>query len=166
MRRQPARGMSRQGLDAAFEQDEARQSNLILEGRLLREQGQDEAAADKFAEAAEIEERLSDICAAKGLVEKSFVHRFSAASGRAQRGNFYHTIALCDDLLAQTDLPKRPRQRIQNNAQTLGVRRAQWHTGLVLSPREAKVEFVQARPSAGIDVSRETRNKLVLEWKR
>src|SRR5205809_582651 len=73
MSQQPARGISRQGLDAAFEAEEARKSRLILEARLLREQQQDEGAADRFAQAAEIEERLSDICEAKNLVEKALV---------------------------------------------------------------------------------------------
>lgn len=74
------RGIDRSGLDAAFEADEAHKSNLILQARLLRDQNQDETAARNFAEVAEIEERLSDHCAERGLLEKSFVHRFSAAS--------------------------------------------------------------------------------------
>jgi len=96
MGQQSARSINQQGLDAAFEAQETHKSDLILEGQLLREQ-QGEAAAEKFAQAAEIEERLSDICEAKGLVEKSFVHRFSAASCWAQAGNFYRAITLCDD---------------------------------------------------------------------
>ena len=79
-----------------------------------------------------IEERLSDICEAKGLVEKSFIHRFSAASCWAQAGNFYQAIALCDDLLTRADLPDRLRQRVHDYAQTLRVRRAQWYEELVL----------------------------------
>ena len=132
MSQQPSRGIDRRGLDAAFEADEARKSNLLLESQLLREQGQDEAAARKFAEAAEIEERLSDHCETKGLSEKSFVHRFSAASCWSQAGNFYHAIALCDELLSHADLPGRLRSRIQNYAQTLRSRRAQWYAGLAL----------------------------------
>jgi hypothetical protein len=104
----------------------------MLEAELLREQGQDEAAAEKFAQAAEIEERLSDLCEAKGLVEKSFVHRFSAASCWAQAGDFYHAIALCDDLLARAALPDRLRQRVHDYAQTLRARRARWYAELVL----------------------------------
>src|SRR5438132_3535836 len=102
MNQQPIRGINRQGLDAAFEADEAHKSNLILAAQLLREQQQDEAAA-KFAQAAMIEERLSDTCEAKGLMEKSFLHRFSAASCWVQAGNFYQAIALCDDLLARVE---------------------------------------------------------------
>lgn len=132
MNQQPARGINRQGLDAAFDADEARKSNLILEARLLRDQQQAEAAADKFAEAAEIEERLSDVCESRGLLEKSFVHRFSAASCWAQAGNFYRAIELCDELLGRTDLHGRLRQRVQDYAHALRARRAQWYAGLVL----------------------------------
>lgn len=132
MSEQPARGISRQGLDTSFEADESRKSDLIVEAQLLRERGQHEAAVDKFAEAAEIEERLSDQCEAKGLREKSLVHRFSAASCWAQAGNFYRAIALCDELLARRDLPDRLRRRIQDYAQTLRARRDQWSAGVVL----------------------------------
>jgi len=99
MSQQPARGINRQGLDAAFEADEARKSNLLLEAKLEREQSRNEAAARKFAEAAEIEEHLSEVCDANGLLEKAFVHRFSAASCWAQAGNFYQALIFCDELL-------------------------------------------------------------------
>ncbi len=132
MDQQPARGISRRGLDPAFEAEEAHKSDLILEARLLREQQQDEAAAEKFAHAAEIEERLADLCEAKGLLDKSFLHRFSAASCWAQAGNFYRAITLCDDLLSRPGLPDRLRRRIHGYADTLRARRAQWYAGLVL----------------------------------
>jgi hypothetical protein len=132
MTQQLPQGVSRQGLDATFEADEAQKSSLILHAQLLRQQHQDEAAATQFAEAARLEERLSDWCEAQGLVEKAVVHRFSAASCWAQAGDFYHAIALCDDLLARTDLPSRLRQRIADYAQTLRDRRAHWYEELVL----------------------------------
>ena len=125
MSQQPARGISRKGLDAAFEAEEVRKSNLILEAHLLREQQKEDKAAIKFAQAAGIEGRLSKICEKKGLVEKLFVHHFSAASCWAQSGNFYHAIALSDDLLARTDLPNRLRQHIHDYTHTLRARRAQ-----------------------------------------
>lgn len=131
MNQQPARGISRQGLDAEFEADEARKSLLILEAQLWREQQQEDEAAAKFAQAAVIEQRLGNICEAKGLVEKSFVHRFSAASCWAQAGNFFHAIVLCNDLLVRPDLPDRLRQRIHDYAYTLRDRRAQWYAEFV-----------------------------------
>ena len=132
MGQQSARSINQQGLDAAFEAQETHKSDLILGARLLRERQQDEAAAEKFAQAAEIEEHLSEICEAKGLVEKSFVHRFSAASCWAQAGNFSRAITLCDDLLARADLPDHLRQHVHDYADTLRARRAQWYAGLVL----------------------------------
>jgi hypothetical protein len=132
MSQQPARGINRQVVDAAFEADESRKSNLILAARLLREQTEDEAASRKFAEAAELEERLGERCTAQGLREKAWVHRFSAASCWAQAGNFYQSLSMCDDLLADADLPDRLRQRIQDYGDTLRARRAQWYAGLAL----------------------------------
>lgn len=129
---QHVQAIRRQGLNTAFEVEEAKKSNLILEARLLREQGQDEAAAAKFAQAAEIEEQLSDLCALQGLAEKSFVHQFSAASCWAQAGDFYHAIVLCDGLLARPNLPARLRQRVAEHLDTLRARRAQWYAGLAL----------------------------------
>jgi hypothetical protein len=140
MNQQIARGISRQGLDVAFEADETRKSNLILDAQLLREQKREDEAAAKFAQAAMIEERLSNICEAKELMEKSFVHRFSAASCWAQAGNFYYAIALCDDLLVRDDLPDRLRQRVHNYAHTLRVRRTQWYTELMFEMTRSDAE--------------------------
>jgi hypothetical protein len=123
--------ISRQGLDASFEAEERHKSKLLLEARLLREQQQEEAAA-RFAQAAQIEERLSEICAARGLYEKSFVHQFSAASCWAQAGNFYHAITLCDELLARPDLPDLLRRHIQQYVVTLRMRRSQLYEELAL----------------------------------
>jgi hypothetical protein len=124
-------GISRQGLDVDFETAERRKSNLLLEAQLMREQKQEDAAT-KFAQAALIEERLSAICAAQQLLEKSFVHLFSAASCWAQAGNFYQAIALCDELLTRNDLSESLRRRVQNYAVTLRVRRSQLYEELAL----------------------------------
>jgi tetratricopeptide (TPR) repeat protein len=118
-------------LDAAFEADEARKSNLILRARMLRDQHDDEQASQHFAEAAEIEESLSDRCEELGLVEKSFVHRFSAASCWAHAGNIYEAIRLCDELLG-CHVPDRLRQDIEDYAQALRRRRAQLYAQLTL----------------------------------
>jgi hypothetical protein len=113
------RGIDRHGLDAAFDADEALKSNLIVEGQLLSAHQQPDAAADRFAQAAAIEERLSARCAAQGLHEKSWVHRFSAAGCWARAGDFHTAIGLGERLEAQADLPPRLRQRIQEFTQTL-----------------------------------------------
>ncbi|MGH9752861.1 MAG: hypothetical protein ACREA2_08750 [Blastocatellia bacterium] len=132
MTQQSTHGVNRQGLNQGFEEEEARKSNLILTAQLMRaQQRQDEAAAN-FAQAARIEERLSEECESKGLLEKSFVHRFSAASCCAQAGDFYHAIALCDDLLARADLPERLRQRVMEYAHAIRIRRDQWYEEMIL----------------------------------
>jgi hypothetical protein len=122
-------GIDRRGLDASFAADEALKSNLIVEGQLLGAQEQPDAAADRFAQAAEIEERLSSHCADQGLRDKSWVHLFSAASCWARAGDFHTAIGLGEQLLAQADLSPRLRQRIQeftrhgSNPRPLGVAR-------------------------------------------
>jgi hypothetical protein len=60
-------------------------------------------------------------------MEKSFVHRFSAASCLAQAVDFYHALALCDDLFARA-----LRQRVEEYAQTIRIRRDQWYEELIL----------------------------------
>jgi hypothetical protein len=126
MNSKPKRGISCQGLDASFDTEETRKSNLLLEAQFLVAQQQHDEAAVKFAHAAEIEEHLSDICEAKGLMEKAWVHRFSAVSCWAGAGNIHEAITLGDELLGRTDLPERLRQRVHDYVQTLRRRRAQW----------------------------------------
>lgn len=123
-------GFDRQGLDDAFAADEVRKSNLILEGRLLEARQQWDEAVQKFAQAAEQEERLGDHSAALGLSDRASLHLFSAASCWARAGNFYRAISLCDGLLDRTDLSEPLRQRIQDYAYVLRGRRAQWLAGL------------------------------------
>jgi hypothetical protein len=137
MNQQQTHAISRAGLDAAFETDEARKSGLILEARLLREQARADEAARKFAEAAQIEESLSQRCAAQGLAEKFFLHRFSALSLWAQAGAFYQAIALGDELLGSPALPERLRQRIQTYTNTLRIRRAHWYEELAMELTES-----------------------------
>jgi hypothetical protein len=120
-------------LGANIEADETLKSNLIVEARLLNAQQQAAAAADRFAQAAEIEERLSEACAAQGLKEKSWIHLFSAASCWAQAGNFHEAICLGSRLLAQADLSPRLRQRVEEFTGSLRQRRMQWAAGLALA---------------------------------
>jgi tetratricopeptide (TPR) repeat protein len=136
MNEQVRRGISRHGLDAAFQAKERQKSNLLLSAEMLREQGQVENAASHFAQAAAIEEELGDLCRRQGLLEKASVHQFSAASCWAQAGNFYQAIALLDNLLARTDLSERLRQRVQLYVQTLRARRAQWYMEIVATAAE------------------------------
>lgn len=124
------KGIDRRGLDDAFAADEVRKSNSILEGRLLEARQQWDEAAQKFAQAAEQEERLGNHCTKSGLSERASLHYFSAASCWARAGNFYRAIALCNDLLRRSDMAEPLRQRIEGYADTLRGRRAEWLTGL------------------------------------
>ena len=134
-----ANGIDRSGLDEAFEADEVLKSTLLLEARLLVGQQQPDAAAERFARAAGIEERLSAACLEKGLRQKAWVHRYSAVSCWAQAGNFYQAIVLGERLLAEDDLPARLRQSVQEFTRALRQRRQQWYTGLdpAAAPAEA-----------------------------
>lgn len=137
MNQQQKQAINRVGLDATFEADESRKSNLILEAQLLREQSRADEAARKFAEAAQIEESLSQRCMTQGLTEKSFLHSFSALSLWAQAGAFYQAIALGDELLDSPALPERLRQRIQTYANTLRAQRAHWYEELATELTES-----------------------------
>jgi hypothetical protein len=88
---------------------------------LLQEQNHDEAAT-KFAQAAVIEEYLSRVCEEKGLIEKSFVHSFSAASCWTRAGNFYQAMILCDPLLKRQDIPPRLHKHIEHYVKVLGAK--------------------------------------------
>jgi hypothetical protein len=123
----------RDGLAASFDADEALKSNLIVEGQLLSAQDQPDAAAERFAHAAEIDERLSSQCADVGLQDKSRVHLFSAASCWARAGDFHTAIRLGEQLLAHADLPPHLRQRVDEFTQTIRHRRTLWASGLVLT---------------------------------
>lgn len=119
-------GISRKGLDAALAREETRKSNLILEANLLKAQERYQDAADRFAEAAQIEERLSGALLQKGLLDKYFIHCFSALSCWAQAGDIYHAIVLGEELLARADLPDLLRQRIEEYVRLLRTRRVRW----------------------------------------
>ena len=125
-----SRGVSRVGLDETFEAQERRKSTLLLEARMLRDQGDEDAAALRFVEAAAVEEQLSDLCAERGLTEKSRVHRFSAASCWAAAGNFYDALVACDALLNQPGLAEPLRRAAAQYSETIRTRRAKWHAGL------------------------------------
>jgi hypothetical protein len=122
--------IARSGLDETFESEERRKTNLLLEARILRDQGEEDAAALRFAEAATAEERLSEVSAEHGLIEKSRVHRFSAASCWAAAGNFYDALTACNDLLSQADLPEPLRRAAAQYSDTIRTRRAAWHASL------------------------------------
>jgi hypothetical protein len=127
------KGIDRRGLDASFDADEIFKSNLIVEGEILSAQEKPDKAADRFAQAADIEERLSARCVELGLQDKSWMHLFGAASCWARAGDFHTAIALGEQMLAHAELSPRLRLRIQEFTQTIRQRRTQWAAGLVLT---------------------------------
>jgi hypothetical protein len=127
-------GGKRPDADPRFAAEEARKSNLLLEAQLLRAEHRTDEAAIRFAQAADIEQRLSELCRAQGLQTEAWVHRFSAAGCWAQAGNFHEAITLGDELLAEVDLPAALRQRVQDYTATLRRRRQQWSAGLASTP--------------------------------
>jgi hypothetical protein len=133
-----SKGIDRQGLDDDFAVQEKEKSDLLLNAQVLRAQGQSEAAAAILAKAARLEERLSERCLAAGLRDKAWLHRFSAAGCWAQAGNFYQAINWCDDLIGQSGIPGGLRRRIEDFAQQLRSRRAQWYSELELANTAAE----------------------------
>jgi hypothetical protein len=126
MSERPKRGISCEGLDAAFEAEEARAGNLILEAQMLQARGLADEAARKYADVAPLDERLAAICEQKGLVEKAWVHRFDAVRAWALAGNYLAAISAGDALLSRPELPERLRQHVREYTQLLRSRVAQW----------------------------------------
>jgi hypothetical protein len=118
-------------LDDAFRAEEARASNLLLEGQLLEAQGQPDTAAEKFATAAAIDERLGARSRELGLRELAWVHEVSAVGGWARAGNFYTAERLADQLLADPDLTERLRRHVEAFLAAVRARRREWseHVG-------------------------------------
>jgi hypothetical protein len=120
--------------DAEFAAEEARKSNFLLEAQILRAERRTDDAAVRFAQAAQIEERLGEACWARGLRTESWRHRFGAVGCWAQAGNFHEAITLGDELLAEVNLPQRLRQRVEEYTAALRRRREQWSAGLTSVP--------------------------------
>jgi hypothetical protein len=124
------RGFDRSHLTPDFIAEEARKSDLLLQAALLREQGQEELASARFADAAEIEEQLANRAEEAGDTERSLRYRFSAASGWAQAGDFHHALSLLRTLSERADTSPSLRERIQSFTETVRAQRGQWHAAL------------------------------------
>jgi hypothetical protein len=126
------RGISLQGLDAAFDAEEARCGNLLIEAQMLQAQGKADAAAARYAAVAPLEEHLGAVCEEKGLLDKSWVHRFGAVRAWALAGNYHAAITAGDALLNHPQLPERLRQHVQEYTQSLRARRDRWAAELAV----------------------------------
>lgn len=121
-------------VELLFAAEETRKSDLLLEAQFLRAERRTDEAAVRFAQAAEIEERLGEACQARGMRAEAWLHRFSAAGCWAQAGNFHEAITLGEALLAEADLSSRLRQRVEEYTAALRRRREQWSVGLASIP--------------------------------
>jgi hypothetical protein len=134
-----ARAIPCDGLDDAFRAEDSRKSNLLLEGRLLDAQGEFDAAAEKYAAAAGIEEHLAARCRELGLRELAWLHHRSAVGCWARAGNFYTALRLGDELLADPELTDRLRHHVQAFQDTIRARRREW-AERVLAAEAAEAE--------------------------
>ena len=124
------RGIDCQVLDAAVETDKRLASEAILKARLLQDQQHPDEAAREYAHAAGVELRLAETCEARGLSDKSWVHRFGALRSKDLAGDIHDAIALGEESLARSDVPAALRQRLREYVELLRIRRAQWSADL------------------------------------
>lgn len=129
--------IDRSALSDSFLQAESKKSNLILEANLLQQQELYPVAADKFAEAAEIEEQLTQVLIAQNRWDKAFIHRFSAISCWVQAGNLHRALSLGQQLLATDELPAPQRSRVEEYINTLQERMTEWMSQWVPHPLSA-----------------------------
>jgi hypothetical protein len=134
MSHQKKNSISRKGLSEEFNKSEKQLSGLILEGYLLKQQEHYEEAANKYAQAAEVEEELCTELLKKGLMEKYYSHLFSAASCWAQAGNIHQAIWMTNRLLQYSNIPERLRKEVEEYQQTLRIKRDRWFAFLTQSP--------------------------------
>lgn len=125
--------ISRKSLNEEFAKGEEQVSGLIIEGYLLEQQERYEEAAEKYAQAAKLEEKLCTELSKKGLMDKYYSHLFSAASCWAQAGNIYRAIWVTNQLLQDSNIPGPLRKRIEEYQQMLRNRRKRWFTFLTQS---------------------------------
>ncbi len=119
-------GIIRKNLSDSFVANERLKSDLILEANLLKAQGDFEAAAQRFAEAAEIEERLATDLTGMGFQDKAFIHRFSAVSCWAQAGDLYRAVTLGEQMLQDNNLTTAQSSRLEKYLEVLHGRIVQW----------------------------------------
>jgi hypothetical protein len=116
-------GIPCHGLDDAFRAEDTRKSNLLLEGQLLEAQGQPDAAIEKYAAAAAIEERLGPRARELGLTQLAWIHELSAVGCWARAGNLYTAERLGRVLLADPNLTERLQRHIQTLLDSIRSRR-------------------------------------------
>ena len=113
-----------------YPEEEKRKSNLLLQAALLRAEGQEELAASRFAEAAELEEQLAERADAAGDANRALRSHFSAASAWANAGDLHHALTLLQILEQRPDTPEPLKARVHAFAETLRDQRRHWYDRL------------------------------------
>lgn len=119
-------GVDRAGLSGSFLTDEQHKSNLIVEANLLKLREEYEAAAEKFAAAAQIEEKLVQELINLNRKEKAFIHLFSAVSCWAQAGDLHRALMLGNNLVHLEGIASPHQQAAQEYINVLRSRYIQW----------------------------------------
>ena len=106
-----------------MQEQERRKSGILLRGRLAKEQGDYDAAAALFGEAAQLEEALALAYMKQDIPGPVWRHQFSAEGCWSQAGNFLRTLELCDHLTTIPDAPALLRERATAYAKALRAQR-------------------------------------------
>lgn len=78
----------------SYPEEEKRKSALLLQVALLCAEGQEEAVASRFAEAADLEEVLARRADAEGNSLRAIRSHFSVASAWSNAGDLHHALTL------------------------------------------------------------------------
>ncbi len=116
----------RSALSESFRKAESKKSNLILEACFLHLQGEYEAAAHRFALAADLETELATQLTGMGNTDRAFVHLFSAISCWGRAGDLHRALLLGEELLRSDGLSQSQRQQVTAYLDSLRSRMAQW----------------------------------------
>lgn len=114
----------------AYPKEEAYKSNLLLQAALLRAEGLEELAAARFAEAAALEEILTQWADEQGQPLRAARSQFSAASAWANAGNFYHALELLQSFEQRFDVPESLKAHARAFAEKLRTQRRHWQNTL------------------------------------
>lgn len=118
--------IDRSGLPETFVTNERQKSNLLLEANFLQQLGEFEAAADKFALAAPLEEALAEQLLALGKIDKAFIHQFSAVSCWVQAGDLHRALVLGQQLQQSAHLSTAQQAHVTNYLNLLRKRMVRW----------------------------------------
>ena len=113
-----------------YPEEELRKSALLLQAAVLRDEGQEEQSASRFAEAAALEEWLTQRAEADGDGLRAARSHFSAASAWASAGDFHHALTLLQTFEQRADAPDALKTRARAFAETLRVQLRRWHDTL------------------------------------